>query len=245
MNALHEHIARDGFRLRGVSMSRVDGFSDVVFGFALTLIVVSLEVPRTFDELHQLLLGFFPFSICFVLFLLVWWTHFRFFRRYGLHDPATIVINSLLLLTVLFYVYPLKFLFTIAVASGAADHAFSRPEQQRELMVVFGLGFTAIYLCFTGLYANAWRLRGMMHLNPLEVSITLGQLWYNVGIACIGLLTCAIACVLPVNRSGEAGYFFFTIMIWTSVQRRVMAKRLRAARARTPPDELTMPAHSA
>jgi uncharacterized membrane protein len=244
MNALHEHIARDGFRLRGTSMSRVDGFSDVVFGFALTLIVVSLEVPHTYDELHQLLLGFFPFSICFVLFLVVWWTHFRFFRRYGLHDTATIAINSLLLLTVLFYVYPLKFLFTIAVTAAPPDHVFSHPEQQRELMVVYGLGFAAIYLCFTGLYANAWRLRKEMRFNPLEVSVTLAQLWYHFGIACIGLLTCVIACLLPPSRSGEAGYFFFAIMIWGFVHGRIARKRVRVARARTSLDELTAPAHS-
>ena len=48
MQPLHDHIAKDGFRLRGTEMSRIDAFSDVVFGFALTLIVVSLDVPKTF-----------------------------------------------------------------------------------------------------------------------------------------------------------------------------------------------------
>ena len=96
MPALHDLIAKDGFRLRGTAMSRVDGFSDVVFGFALTLIVVSLEVPKTYAEFHQLLFGFFPFLICFVFLLMVWWSHFRFFRRYGLHDIGTILLNAAL-----------------------------------------------------------------------------------------------------------------------------------------------------
>ena len=30
MQAIHDHIGKDGFRLRGTAMSRVDGFSDVV-----------------------------------------------------------------------------------------------------------------------------------------------------------------------------------------------------------------------
>jgi len=41
----------EGFRLRGHEISRVEALSDVVFGFALTLVGVSAEVPKTFDQL--------------------------------------------------------------------------------------------------------------------------------------------------------------------------------------------------
>jgi uncharacterized membrane protein len=37
--------------LRGREMSRIEGLSDAVFRFEITLLVVSLEVPNTFDEL--------------------------------------------------------------------------------------------------------------------------------------------------------------------------------------------------
>ncbi len=248
MPTLHEHIAKDGFRLRGLRMSRIDGFSDVVFGFALTLIVVSLEVPHTYDELHKILLGFVPFAICFVILILVWWEHFRFFRRFGLHDMGTIVINSALLFMVLFYVYPLKFLFTLVAGQLAAtpghETVFSNVTQPRELMIVYGLGFAGIYLCFAALYLNAWRQRALLRLSPLETTLTLTYFWDNFGMACIGLLCCLIARLLQPETAGNAGWCFFIIGVWKTIHGMVGGRHIREARARTSEEDcLPLPSH--
>ncbi|HZL26118.1 MAG TPA: TMEM175 family protein [Acidobacteriaceae bacterium] len=241
MQAVHEHIAKDGFRFRGVAMSRIDGFSDVVFGFALTLIVVSLEVPHTYNELHKILLGFVPFLICFVLLFTIWWSHFKFFRRYGLHDLPTVLINCTLLFMVLFYVYPLKFLFTLVagqlVGATASEPVFTSALQSRELMIVYGLGFAGIYFCFAAMYFNAWRQREELRLSPLEKTLTLVYFWDEFGVACVGLICCIAARILPPESAGAAGFTFFLIGVWKTVHGMVSGRYIRQARASTPPED--------
>src|SRR6476659_1055698 len=85
------------FRWRSHEISRIEGLSDAVFGFAVTLLVVSLEVPRTFDELSRAMRGFGAFAISFALLVFIWVNQNKFFRRYGLQDNITILLNAILL----------------------------------------------------------------------------------------------------------------------------------------------------
>ena len=103
------------FRWRSHDISRIEALSDAVFAFAVTLLVVSLEVPKTFDELMHVMRGFGAFAICFTLLFVVWFNQYKFFRRYGLQDNVTLILNAMLLFVVLFYVYPLKFVFSFLV----------------------------------------------------------------------------------------------------------------------------------
>src|ERR1700741_577959 len=99
----------EGFRLRGAEVTRLEGFSDAVFGFALTLLVVSLDVPKNFNDLLNTMRGFPAFAVCFGLLVLIWNDPYKFCRRYGLDDGFTRFLTCVLLFLVLFYVYPLKF----------------------------------------------------------------------------------------------------------------------------------------
>src|SRR5215469_7713843 len=101
------------FRWRAGEITRLEAFCDVVFGFALTLLVGSLEVPRNYAELMAAMRGFVPFAACFTQLILVWRAHYQFSRRYGLEDPYTVFLNVVLLFVVLFYVYPLKYVFSM------------------------------------------------------------------------------------------------------------------------------------
>ena len=150
------------FRLRGREVSRVEAFSDVVFGFALTLIVVSLEVPTTFEELMQTMRGFPAFAICFAILTWVWHVHHTFYRRYALTDEITIALNTALLFVVLFYTYPLKFIFSLVTGQ------IRNTAGGNMLMVIYGVGFAGIFSLFLAMYTHAWRLREKLELNEVE-----------------------------------------------------------------------------
>ena len=121
-----------GFRLRGHQVTRIEALSDVVFGFALTLLGVSAEVPKTFDQLLEIMREFPAFAICFAILISLWHDHYRFFRRYGLQDSPTIFLNSLLLFIVILYVYPLKFLFSLLVILSRHQRGPDGPYARRE-----------------------------------------------------------------------------------------------------------------
>ena len=56
-----------GFRWRGTEISRIEGLSDAVFAVAVTLLVVSLEAPKTFGDLTRLMHGFVSFGYVYPL----------------------------------------------------------------------------------------------------------------------------------------------------------------------------------
>jgi len=208
------------FRRRGLAVSRLEGFSDAVFAFALTLLVVSLQVPQTFEALLTTLSGFLPFALSFTLFIFIWYQHYVFFRRYGLEDPLTVMLNSALLLVVLFFVFPLKFLFSIAVSNVRL-----LPEQLRILFTIYGLGFTAVFLIFALLYANAYRQRAILELNTVEAFDTASDIWANISVAAVGLGSVALA-QFPATIN-FAGFFYFGIAIVRTVYETLSARRRR------------------
>lgn len=166
----HDREFVDGFRQRGREVTRLESFSDAVFGFALTLLVVSLDVPKNFADLVSTMQGFPAFAICFLFLALIWNGHYKFCRRYGLDDGAARFLTCVLLFLVLFYVYPLKFLFTLSFNSlnPPANAVHISRAHLSQLLMIYGLGFAAVYFAFSLLYGHAYRLRDALELTELE-----------------------------------------------------------------------------
>jgi uncharacterized membrane protein len=188
-----------GFR-SGREVSRVEGFSDAVFGFALTLLVVSLEVPSSFEDMKAVLAGFVPFALMFALICWIWYEHYAFFRKFDAEDPLTITLNCVLLFIVLFFVYPLKFLFSNVVnAMSGRPFAFREMSvtDNRLLLSVYSGGFVGIMLVYVLLYWNVYRKREALKLTAEDAfDARAGARTHAVSLG-VGLLSMVLAWALP------------------------------------------------
>lgn len=230
------------FRNRAQEVTRLEAFSDIVFGFALTLIVVALEVPKTFAELMHDIRGFFGFAICFALLVWLWHCHYTFSRRYDLQDPTTIFLNTLLLFVVLFYVYPLKFLFSL-LTGGLGRGVITRAEWPT-LMYIYGIGSAGIFTIFFLMYLHAWRKRDELELNAVERHDTRTQMALHGSYVGISLGSILLTAVLPDTQLMWAGWIYGlmgpvsgVIGAKMGIQRDHIADQMLAPPAPEPPPE--------
>jgi uncharacterized membrane protein len=214
---------------------RLEAFSDSVFGFAATLLVVTLEVPRTFPQLAESLWGFVPFAMSFLALCLLWTTHRAFFKRYQIADRPTIALNSILLFVVLFYIYPLKFM-TVALVTEVLSRKpfrestmFRGPEDVGGMFVVYSLGFAAVFACYALMYRHAARSAGELGLDAArlaEARMLSRHYWI---LAAVGVASIASAALGIGVRYGFPGWIYGAIGPLTWLHGRWTDRREAAA----------------
>lgn len=165
---------------------RMQAFSDGVFAFAATLLVVSLEVPGSYDDLLEALAGFPALGIAFAAIVSLWAIHREFFARYPLGDNISMAINAVLLFVVLIYVYPLKLLAELAARQflrvGPPTVTDMTPAQAQGVYVIFGLAVLVTCLAIAALHIRAWQLRDVLGLDDRARSELMARGWSYVGI---------------------------------------------------------------
>jgi hypothetical protein len=225
----------ENFRLRGEAITRLDVFSDVVLGISLVLLVVSLAIPRSFSDLRSPTPSFTASAVCFLMLVNVWYSHYVFFRRYGLNDRWTVLINAALLSVVLFCVYPLKFLygtlFASLVRTEELSPRFAAAIQINGMMVLYALGFTGTFFLVAALYWNAWRQRDAKSLDGVERLLTVSSIVDALGMAAVGLIACLAALVLPTSLVLYSAVLYFLILPWKALNTIYFGRKARQLRS--------------
>lgn len=197
--------------------TRIEFFSDAVFAFSATLLVVALEVPHSYPELERTLWGFVGFALSFLALALIWSSHHAYFRRYQLADRATVALNAILLFVVLFYVYPLKFMTTSLADVVIGLHPERRNEMFRSMddvgrmFVVYGLGFVAVFAVFSLLYRHAARSAAALRLTPWQAHEARTLQRHYLLMAGVGLLSAVLAAADLGVRYGLPGCVYVLI----------------------------------
>jgi uncharacterized membrane protein len=213
-----EHLdERDGFRIRGAGMTRLETFVDAAFAFALTLLVISFDnIPSSMTELAEAMRGIPAFAASFALICMFWVGHRQWSQWYGLEDSSSTLISFGLVFVVLIYVFPLRVMTAAAMNAltggwAPSDFVMTSFEDGRSLLVIYGSGFAAANFCLVLLHLHALRVADRLSLNAYErfVGRATAISWSIVGAA--GLASVVLALALPDRKIWLASWFYFSL----------------------------------
>jgi uncharacterized membrane protein len=203
---------KENIRWRSHEPSRIEAFSDAVFAFTVSLLAFSLEVPKNSEELLNGMRTCLPFLFCFTVIFYIWYAQYKFFRHYGLHDTVTILLNGILLVVILFYVYPLKFMVSGWLNQSGGN--VLRVQDVLPVAILYNAGFALVYFLFSLMYANAYAKREELKLSPVEVFETKSYLYDNIALTCVGLVIILVAIIghsIDVNATFMCFAFYWII----------------------------------
>ncbi|NOT75277.1 MAG: DUF1211 domain-containing protein [Cyclobacteriaceae bacterium] len=212
------------FRFRGEEPGRLENFSDAIFALAITLLLISTSPPTNFEQIKRFTFDLIPFLLCIALIVSIWHEHFTFFYRYGLRNGRIIFLNTLFLIIVLFYVYPLKFLsklilipISILIGNEKLKSEFDgimKSEDIGDLMIIYGIGAASISLVLMMMYRYALKKSDELELNEIERFDTKVSARSNFLMAIIPLVSVVVAFIFRgtwlAGFLGGMTYFLYT-----------------------------------
>lgn len=200
-----------GFERDSLEFGRVVNLSDAVLAFAMTLLVLGIELP---DETTGPLAGQLPrvlpslvaFALSFALVASAWWQHHRFVARLARADGPLVALDLAFLSVVALVPFP-----TGVVGRHPTDPA---------AVVIFALAFVALTLLLLAMVVHAQRVGAWTHALPAPLYpwviagyLVVAGLMVVAGVVAIrwplvglGLLACSGVGELVLGRQAPDGY---------------------------------------
>jgi uncharacterized membrane protein len=227
---------RNGFRLRGLDMTRLEAFVDATFAFAVTMLVIAgQQVPDDIEALLGAFKNVPAFAASIGVLAIFWRGHWLWSRRYGLEDGISIAISWAMIFTMLIYVYPLKLVFNGmfyfishgAVGSRIGMHTVT---EARAVFALYAIGFSAIAVEIAVLNVHAWKLRVPLRLNQREQAMTWAAIIGWSLPASVGITSLVLALTLPRDLIQWSGWIYFSMLILVPLESRWTERRLSRLR---------------
>jgi uncharacterized membrane protein len=171
-----EHDPRINYR--GANPSRLDNLTDGVFGIAISLLIFNLANPNSFQDLLTFTKTLPAFLISIAFLVMIWNEHLRFSEIYALNDTKIVILNTIFIGLIIFYVYPLRFLtlFLTNFFFQANIQINIQGDQVPQLMVYYGFIAFALYFILYLFYIRAFEIKGKIALNEFECFYTNSQI---------------------------------------------------------------------
>ena len=221
-----------GFRLRGLDMTRIEVLVDAAFAFAITLLVISFDtIPANFDEMVTALKNTPAFVVAVAQLVWIWHAHNTWSRRFGLEDAMTVALSGALLIVVLVYIYPLRIMAQgmFSWFSGGWLPSSFEMQSLAELRFMFtflGIGFTLLCGLFVAFYAHAGRCAEALGLSASEEHHRVTVQWVWTGASLIGALAVILAVLLPDRWVPFSGFAYALLGVVLPVLEVRRARRL-------------------
>jgi len=208
---------KNGFRLRGLDMTRLETFLDAAFAFAVTMLVISIDhIPANYPELIAALKGIPAFASSFTIMMFFWISHRKWSRYYGMEDNTSIFISLLLIFVLLVYIYPLKLMFSaffswVSVGWLPSEFVLKSRSELINLFFVYGIGYSVMAFLMAILYKRSKRAKDILKLNQLELVLTNLEIttWYIMGVT--SLISALFALIMPVPIATFAGFVYMSL----------------------------------
>lgn len=195
---------------------RLEAFSDIVIGFSLAQLGLSLTIPAHARDLFTLgrgSLGLLALVVTFTLVCSVWWQHHKLFRHLFVPTGVNIVANFAALGGVIFLAYSMQ----VFVHAGFRDPV---------AFPMYTGSYAWIMVLFASIAWNGMRLRGSQMNAELRASCMYHTVRLTIIAAWLVLITLATS-VFGVRA--DIAQWLFLVLVIPLAMHRIITRRKRIA----------------
>ena len=147
---------------------RLEAFSDIIIGFSLAQLALSLAIPKTgaaglLEDPAPLI----AFTITFILVCGMWWAHHRLFTHYFVPIPVMVVLNFVTLAGVSFSVYSVQLMLHPGTPATPGHRAV--PGHTALDFAFYEGALAAVYVLLAIQYFYGWTVR--RRLVPAKIAV--------------------------------------------------------------------------